>query len=344
MTATLPLPPANRPTASAADPRPQALPGVSTLLRAAGLADQVTDRKVYLQQLKGVCHKLATRPEVPAVVRRAASQQEDLIGSYMAGPMRNKKLPRHPENPLIAGFKELALQSMRGFLFGCEISAHMFYKKEDAQRALVNAGSDACLVSAVTGEVGMHLDDAFRSEDFVNIVRTSHSDRLITLLGQGPKTPEQVEKHLAASTKHALMEGCEHVCFVNVSLDKVPCFGAAVQAHEVPGLTLEYRSLPWNDGDVFDTPERRRPLVEMVQGLAKQICGRAGKTLVLANCHIGMDRSAMTLALTQLAVDHDNAHDAVLPVIANIKAARPHAVSTPPRLIMIAQCAAEARG
>ena len=174
----------------------------------------------------------------------------------------------------------------------------------------------------------------------------SASDKLVTLQAQGPKTPQQVEKLVLAATRHALQTGCKRVIFVNASTDKVPSFGHAVDAASSTMMPLSYRELHWIDGEVPQTVEGRAVIVNFVHALSHDILKSEGKTMVVFNCHIGLDRSGVTNALTQLIVDHRHMSDTLAAaerVLMNIKRARPHGISTVFRFHLILRCLQDLR-
>jgi hypothetical protein len=296
-------------------------------------SERNTGNRTVLQQLANDCLSLSTNAAVPPAVRRAAALQNTLLtGDFLPGPCRNTNLPP-ALTPRQKDYEAVAVAAVGRHFFACEVGVQFIGHPIGGQIKLVNVGADACLVGT-DGHLGKIATAAaqVRSQTFVNLVHTSRSPRLETMLAQGPKTAEQVERLMQASMRYAQRSGCTRVCFVNAATDQVASFSAAVHAAQTDSIVANYLQVDhWPDGTIL-SPENRRPLVDLVSDIATSILkAPAGhKTLLVVNCHMGLDRSGIVNGLVQLAVDHRNPADpraATKQVLQNLKEARPRAIS-----------------
>lgn len=334
----------SRQTAVISQPQATATPARRELLNLACEADKLTGDRSSMIKLQTKLQGMQRHHSDPHL-QAAVHLQNVLMQSYLMGPMRNPKVVES-ENPLEQAYAKAAAKGTDVFLFGCAAGASVLNQKNDAQRCAVNLGADACLLG-LDGGLGVSGKGRVRPENFVNAVRTSISPKLVTLQAQGPKTAEQVDNLVSAATGHAARTECDRIVFVNASTDKVPSFKDAVltASASTEGL-LTYRELDWIDGEVPKSAEGRARIVDFVHALSQEVLSAQGRTMVVFNCHIGLDRSGVTNALTQLMVDHGQRSDileAASDVLAKLKRARPHAISTVFRFQLIVSCLQDLR-
>ena len=305
-----------------------------------------TDNAQQLSQCKLNLEHVANSPKPPPHVRQGARHQAQTTQGFMRGSMRNKKLPEVADTEEARTYEQMNLMTAPLFLFHANVGRALLTQGDDRQRHDINLGTDAYLVDT-RGNVGMSLrcrpDSAvdLTLGNFHNVVLTSDTPRMTTLLAQGPKGAEQVHGLLSAAMNLARRSGCSYVDFYNLSEDKVPSFGQHVRAAQATAgdLTLRYDSIWWPDGEVPNSRAARAPIVDFAKNIGDAVLARPGKTLAVFNCHMGLDRSGIVNAWVQLRVDFPAAVNravAVAQVGLRIKSARHHALSTLPRYALVA--------
>ena len=312
-------------------------------------SEAATNDRAQLADLQANCGQIAKlAAAVPPEVASRAAEQQKLLADFSRGPCRNRNWPEHLDSQEARAYVRVAGPALLRYFGACRVSAALFALKQrpDTQRASVNFAADACLVGA-EGKVGGEIDlPMLRAapETFVNLVETGNHGPLATLLTQGPKGGDQVSRLKQHTAAYAKQTECTHVHFVNLAAmhDQVPPYGALEGQP-----TSTYRQFDaWPDGPLL-TPENRAHLVRFVVDLADEITAagaRGERTTVVANCHIGMDRSATFLALLRLAVDrpgHEGEPQHTEQAFADLRRARPRALSAVRRYEFLCTAARE---
>lgn len=216
------------------------------------------------------------------------------------------------------------------------------------QRFLINAATDPFVVHE-DGSVGT----AQQANAYPPLVQTPAlpelSERFVVLQGQGPRTADSAAHYAQTAMAFAVKQRVRHVWFVNVAGGQVPSFADAVaqasRSTVVDANYIEYDG--WRDGTLVTPATAAAFAVQLADAMA----ATEKRGLLVVNCNAGLDRSGTVNALVQLvlwsrqqlAAGQSKAnvkaggHDAIDVIVAHLKQARAHSISSPGRFLFLHQ-------
>lgn len=214
---------------------------------------------------------------------------------------------------------------------------------ERRQRYVVNLPFDAAAVDA-QGTVGGKAQASSWTGLVLTPVLAPVAGRLGVLQGQGPRQDKLAQAYVQGAVRYAQAHHLGQVLFVNAAGGQVQSFATTVSAEAAPaqGMDLQYMELTdWSDGALV-TPQRA---AQLAVGIADRLTLQQGPSLLVVNCNAGLDRSGTLNALVQLvALTQQRLHEGVPKdqavqeatasidtVVAQLKSARAHAISSPAR-------------